>query len=246
MIKTEKYNYSGPDRDFQGVLAYDNKVQGKRPVVLIAHTWTGQGKFEEEKAIALAKMGYLALAIDVYGKGKRAKDNAQAEVLMNEALKDRQRLLDRLLLALESIKGHGLAEPDKVAIIGFCFGGKCALDLARSAVDIQAAVCFHGIFDPPGLEQEEDIKAKILVLHGWEDPFAFPKDIVALGYELTERNALWEMDIYGHTGHAFTNPNANAPDQGMVYNPLASDRAWQRMAQFFEEVFGRAIPSSPL
>ena len=238
MIKTEKYNYSGQGRTFQGVLAHDNAIKGKRPVVMIAHTWTGQGKFEEEKAVELAKMGYLALAIDVYGKGKRAKDNAQAELLMNEALEDRQRLLDRLLLALETIRGHELADPKNVGIIGFCFGGKCALDLARSAVDIQAVVCFHGIFDPSGLEQEEDIRAKILVLHGWEDPFAFPKDIVALGYELTERNAVWEMDIFGHTGHAFTNPNANAPELGMMYNPLASDRAWQRMARFFGEVFG--------
>lgn len=154
---------------------------------------------------------------------------------MNEALEDRQQLLDRLLLALEHIKDHELADSGKVGIIGFCFGGKCALDLARSTVDIQAAVSFHGILDPPGLEQEGDIKAKILVLHGWEDPLAFPKDIVDLGYELTERNAVWEIDLFGHTGHAFT--NANAPDQGMMYNPLASDRAWQRMAHFFREVF---------
>ncbi len=237
MIKTEKFNYSGHERSFQGVLAHDNGKKGKRPVVLIAHTWTGQSKFEEEKAIELAKMGYLALAVDVYGKGKRAKDNEQAEILMNEALKDRQELLDRLLLAFEKVKEHELADSENVGIIGFCFGGKCALDLARSGVDLKAAVCFHGIFDPPGLEQEMDIKAKILVLHGWEDPFAFPKDIVALGYELTERNAVWEMDIFGHTGHAFTNPNANAPDQGMMYNPLASDRSWDRMARFFEEVF---------
>ena len=88
MIKTEKFNYSGHERSFQGVLAHDNGKKGKRPVVLIAHTWTGQSKFEEEKAIELAKMGYLALAVDVYGKGKRAKDNQQAEILMNEALKD--------------------------------------------------------------------------------------------------------------------------------------------------------------
>lgn len=240
MIKTEKFNYQGLGRSFQGVVAHDGGAKGKRPVVLIAHTWTGQSDFEVEKASQLAKMGYLALALDVYGKGKRAKDNDQAEALMNEALEDRQQLLDRLLLALEKIREHELADPGNVAIIGFCFGGKCALDLARGGADIKAAVCFHGIFDPPGLDREVEIKAKILVLHGWEDPFAFPKDIVALGYELTERNAVWEMDLFGHTGHAFTNPQANAPEQGMMFNPLASDRSWQRMAHFFEEVFDRS------
>lgn len=238
MIKTDKFTYSGNGQTYQGVIAHDTDFKGKRPVVMVSHTWMGQSKFEEDKATELAKMGYLAFAIDVFGKGKRAKNAEQAEELMNEALADRQELLDRLLLALEKIKEHELADSAKVGIIGFCFGGKCALDLARSGVDIKATVCFHGMFDPPGLEQEGDIKSKILVLHGWEDPLAFPKDIVALGYELTERNAVWEMDIFGHTGHAFTNPNAKSPDQGMEYNALASDRSWQRMTHFFEEVFG--------
>lgn len=237
MITTQEFIYEGLGQTFQGIIAFDDALQGKRPVVMVSHTWAGQAQFEADKATELAKQGYLAFAIDVYGKGKRAKDATEAEEFMNEMLADRQELLNRLLLALEKIKTHDLADKNKVAIIGFCFGGKCALDLARSGVDIKGTVCFHGIFDPPGLEQEEDIKAKILVLHGWEDPFAFPKDIVALGYELTERNAIWEMDVFGHTGHAFTNPNANAPDQGMMFNPLANDRSWLRMTQFFKEIF---------
>lgn len=237
MIQTNNFTYAASGQSYQGVVAYDNSIKGKRPVVLISHTWKGQSQFEVDKAIELAKQGYLAFAIDVYGKGKRAKDAAEAETLMNEMLNDRQELLNRILLALDKIKEHDLAKAEKVGIIGFCFGGKCALDLARSGIDIKGAVCFHGIFDPPDLDHEGDIKAKILVLHGWEDPLAFPKDIVSLGYELTERNAVWEMDIFGHTGHAFTNPNANAPDDGMMYNPLANDRSWQRMSHFFEEVF---------
>lgn len=237
MIKTTKFSYAGNGQTFEGVIAHDNSIEGKRPVVMVSHTWVGQSQFETDKAIELAKLGYLAFAIDVYGKGKRAKNATQAETFMNEMLEDRQELLDRLLLALQKIKEHELADTHKTAIIGFCFGGKCALDLARSGVDIKGTVCFHGIFDPPGLEQEGDILSKVLVLHGWEDPLAFPKDIVALGYELTERNAIWEMDVFGHTGHAFTNPNANAPDQGMMFNPLANDRSWLRMTKFFEEVF---------
>ncbi|WP_036383375.1 dienelactone hydrolase family protein [Muricauda sp. MAR_2010_75] len=237
MIQTTQLTYSDKQQSYEGVIAYDDTIKGKRPVVLIAHTWVGQSDFEEDKAKELAKLGYLAFAIDVFGQGRRAKNADEAEALMNEMLEDRQELLNRLLLAVDTIKENEMADTKKMGAIGFCFGGKCVLDLARSGINMKGAVCFHGIFDPPGIEHEGDIKAKILVLHGWEDPLAFPKDIVSLGYELTERNAVWEMDVFGNTGHAFTNPKANDPDGGMQFNPLANDRSWQRMTHFFEEVF---------
>lgn len=237
MIQTKKQVYSNEKQAYQGVIAYDDRVQGKRPVVLIAHTWMGQSQFEEDKAIALAQLGYLAFAIDVYGQEKRAHDASEAEKLMNEALANRQELLNRLLLALNTITRHELADVAKIGAIGFCFGGKCVLDLARSGADVAGVISFHGIFDKPDIAHKGDIKAKVLVLHGWEDPMAPPEAVAALGNELTQRNALWEMDIFGHTGHAFTNPQANAPEQGMCFNPLASDRSWQRMSRFFQEVF---------
>lgn len=237
MIQTTQLTYSDKQQSYEGVIAFDDAIKGKRPVVLVSHTWVGQSQFEEDKAKELAKLGYLAFAIDVFGQGRRAKNADEAEALMNEMLEDRQELLNRILLAVDTIKENEMADTKKMGAIGFCFGGKCVLDLARSGIDMKGVVCFHGIFDPPGIEHEGDIKAKILVLHGWEDPLAFPKDIVSLGYELTERNAIWEMDVFGNTGHAFTNPNANDPDGGMVFNPLANDRSWQRMTHFFEEVF---------
>ncbi|RDY58311.1 dienelactone hydrolase family protein [Flagellimonas nanhaiensis] len=237
MVQTKEHTYSDGKETYQGVIAFDDAFEGKRPLVLVSHTWVGQSDFETNKAVELAKLGYLAFAIDVYGKDKRANNPSEAEAYMNEMLADRQELLNRLLLAMDSLKQHELADVEKIGAIGFCFGGKCALDLARSGVDIKGVVSFHGIFDPPGIDHEGDIKAKVLVLHGWEDPLALPKDIEMLGKELTERNAVWEMDIFGHTGHAFTNPNANAPEQGMQYNSLANARAWKRMVTFFEEVF---------
>lgn len=237
MIQTTQLIYSGKKQSYEGVIAYDDSQKGKRPVVLVSHTWMGQSQFEEDKAKELAKLGYLAFAIDVFGQGRRAKNAEEAEALMNEMLEDRQELLNRILLAMETIKKNEMADAKNVGAIGFCFGGKCVLDLARSGINMKGVVCFHGIFDPPGIEHEGDILAKILVLHGWEDPMAFPKDIVSLGYELTERNATWEIDVFGHTGHAFTNPNANDPDGGMQFNPLANDRSWQRMTHFLNEVF---------
>ncbi|MDC6367052.1 MULTISPECIES: dienelactone hydrolase family protein [Flavobacteriaceae] len=237
MIRTEEFIYSDAQQNYQGIVAFDDSFEDKRPVVLISHSYGGQGKFDEDKAVALANLGYLAFAIDVYGQGRRASNTSEAEALMNEMLADRQELLNRLLLALDKIKKHELANTDKIGAIGFCFGGKCVLDLARSGIEIGGVVSFHGIFDPPGLNHKGDIKAKVLVLHGWEDPLALPKDINLLGQELTQRNAVWEMDIYGHTGHAFTNPKAKAPNQGMMFNALANDRSWRRMVNFFEEVF---------
>ncbi|MFC4219129.1 dienelactone hydrolase family protein [Flagellimonas marina] len=237
MIQTTQLIYSDKKQSYEGVIAYDDSQKGKRPVVLVSHTWMGQSQFEEDKAKELAKLGYLAFAIDVFGQDRRAKNAEEAEALMNEMLEDRQELLNRILLAMETIKKNEMADAKNVGAIGFCFGGKCVLDLARSGINMKGVVCFHGIFDPPGIEHEGDILAKILVLHGWEDPMAFPKDIVSLGYELTERNATWEIDVFGHTGHAFTNPNANDPDGGMQFNPLANDRSWQRMTHFLNEVF---------
>lgn len=237
MIQTKEHRYSDEKQSYQGVIAYDDTQQGKRPVVLIAHAWMGQSQFEENKAIALAQLGYLAFAIDVYGKGKRANDASEAESLMNAALANREELLQQLLLALNTIKQHELADANAIGAIGFCFGGKCVLDLARSGTALKGVVSFHGIFDKPNIAHGGDIQAKVLILHGWEDPLALPEAAVELARELTERKAVWEMDIFGHTSHAFTNPQANAPEQGMHFNRLATDRSWLRMTHFFEEVF---------
>ncbi len=237
MLKTEKYIYEDANRSYEGVVTFDDGIRGKRPVVLVAHTWVGQSDFEVTKAEKLAEMGYLAFAIDVYGTGRRAANVAEAEALMNEMLADRQELLNRLLLAVDQIKKHELANYDNVAAIGFCFGGKCVLDLARSGLNLKGVVSFHGIFDPPGIDHQGDIRAKILALHGWEDPLALPKDINMLAKEMTERNAVWEMDIFGHTGHAFTNPKADGSMEGMKFNQLATERSWQRMSEFLKEIF---------
>ena len=237
MLKKEKYTYEDANQSYEGVVAFDDGIQGKRPVVLVAHTWVGQSDFEASKAEKLAELGYLAFAIDVYGKGRRATNVSEAEALMNEMLADRQELLNRLLLAVDQIKKHELADNGNIAAIGFCFGGKCVLDIARSGLNLKGVVSFHGIFDPPGIDHQGDIQAKILVLHGWEDPLALPKDINALAKEMTERNATWEMDIFGRTGHAFTNPQADGSMEGMKFNQLATERSWQRMSKFLEEIF---------
>jgi dienelactone hydrolase len=238
MIKSETVNYRDSDENvFEGVICRDDEISGKRPGVLVVHTYKGQTEFENEKAFELAKSGYVGFAVDLYGKGRRAEMPEEATALMNELNADRPLLLERILLALETLKNHEQVDAEKLGAIGFCFGGKCVLDLARSGADMRGAVSFHGVYDKPPTENDVPIKSSILVLHGWDDPLNTPAQTVELAEELTERKADWQILSFGHTAHAFTNPQANAPEQGLFYNENADRRSWSAMKVFFEEVF---------
>ncbi len=236
-INTERILYNDAQNGFEGVLAYDTEVTGKIPVVLVAHAFGGQSKFEESKAIALAELGYLGFAIDIYGQGKRAKSPQEAQALMDVLNADRKLLLERMQMCLAQAKWFELADTTKIGAIGFCFGGKCVLDLARSGEKLSGIVSFHGLYDAPQFNQDTKITTPVLVLHGWDDPLAPPNDAVMLAEELTRKDADWEINAYGKTGHAFTNPKARFPDKGLVYNESVSDKAWKRMVTFFENVF---------
>lgn len=240
MIQSKTITYSDPKNGnlFEGVICWDDKFEGKRSGVLVAHTFKGQSDLEVQKAKDLAALGYLGFALDMYGKDQRATTPEEADALMQPFLEDRAMLLNNILLAHDTLKSMELVDETKTGGIGFCFGGKCMLDLARSGMDLCGVVSFHGIYDQPGLDHKGDIKAAVLVLHGWEDPLAVPDSTVALGHELTERNADWQLLAFGHTGHAFTNPAAKFPDKGMYYQEASNRRAWQAMTNFFEEVFG--------
>ncbi len=237
-IETKKLTYSNDQDTFEGVVAWDSLSHKPRPVVLVAHTYKGQSLFETEKAIALAKMGYLGFAIDMYGKGIRASTPDEAQSLMDHLNQHRTLLLERIQLALSTIMDHQLADKSRVAAIGFCFGGKCVLDLARSGEEIAGIVSFHGVYDQPEINKEQEIKAPVLILHGWEDPLATPQQTVDLAKELTARKADWTISAFGNTGHAFTNPNAADPANGMFYNQQTDVRSWKQMTSFLQEVFG--------
>jgi dienelactone hydrolase len=237
MIVTEHVLYSNTGSAFEGFLAYDSSQEKRRPLVLVTHTIRGLTPFEEDKAINLAKLGYAAFAVDLYGKGKRGTTPEIARRLMDELNDNRQLLLERMLFSLTCARGFEMVNPDMVGAIGFCFGGKCVLDLARSGESIKGVVSFHGLYDPPGINPDTKIQSAVLILHGWDDPLAPPGDLLALTEELSRKTADWEIDAYGHTGHAFTNPQANVPDKGLYYQKRSSDRAWKKMKSFFEERF---------
>lgn len=238
MLRTRTITYGPPESGFEGLIACEDSLPAKKPVVLIAHTIRGRTEFEEEKACALAKAGYLGIAMDLYGGGKQVRPPEEARTLMDALNADRKLLLQRMQWALAAARQQPEADPDRVAAIGFCFGGKCVLDLARSGADVAAVASFHGLYDPPDIHWNTPIKAKVLVLHGWDDPLAPPESVVALGQELTRKGASWELIAYGHTGHAFTNPLANDPARGLRYNPEANDQAWARMLGFLRNAFG--------
>ncbi len=237
MIRKKTLHYNEGVQAFEGNIYWEDSKPGKKPGVLIAHAFGGQSEFEWNKAIELAKLGYVGFAIDLYGKGKRASSNEEAQALMNELDSNRELLLKRMQLSLNTLMIFEQVDNKRIGAIGFCFGGKCVLDLARSGADIRGVVSFHGLYDKPSINHESPVKAAILVLHGWDDPLAPPDQTVELAKELTQRKANWQLLSFENTGHAFTNPKAQFPEKGMFYHALSSRRGWRAMVHFFLEVF---------
>jgi len=216
---------------FEAFATWDDASSAPRPLVLVAGTFMGRTRFEESKARSLAELGYVAVAIDLYGVDHWPAGMEQARIAMDALNADRAELKGRLRAALDAALAAGTPiDPAKIAAIGFCFGGKCVLDLARSGANVAGVVSFHGLYDAPPFPNGA-IKAKILALHGWDDPLAPPEAVLALAREMTEAGADWQVHAYGHTVHGFTNPAR----EGM-YSPVADARSWQAMANFLGEV----------
>lgn len=236
MIVTERILVEG----FEGTVSRASDVSGAQPGVLVAHAFGGQTEFDTGKAEDLARLGYVAIAIDMYGQGRRAGNPAEASALMHELTDNRPVVAKRMQMWLKVLADMPDVDAQRMGAIGFCFGGKSVLDLARSGADLRAVVGFHAVLDAPEVVVDAPMLASVLVLHGWDDPLATPAQFSALGAELTGRGADWQAMAYGDTGHAFTNPQANAAADGMMYNPLTNDRAWAAMAAFLAEKLASA------
>ena len=210
----------------------------RRPAVLVAHQWAGQTDHERATADKMAALGYVGIAIDVYGKGNRGDPHGDNTALMGPWLGDRAKLRQRLMAAVDFAKGHAAVDASRTAIIGYCFGGLCALDVARSGTtDVQGAVSIHGIFMPPGIGEQGTIATKVLILHGWADPMANPESVLGVARELTDAGADWQLHAYGHAMHAFTAEGANAPERGLKYDANADRRSWAATTGFLGEIF---------
>ncbi|MCC7527201.1 MAG: dienelactone hydrolase family protein [Candidatus Melainabacteria bacterium] len=235
-MKTEYLDYTSGKNTFESYIAYDDLKSGRRPCVIICHAWAGQAEVDRQTAERLAKLGYVGFAADLYGKGMRGDPTGDNTHLMQPLLDDRGELKTRLLATIDAAKRHPVVDTSRIAAIGFCFGGLCVLDLARCGADVKGVVSFHGIFYPPNLGTQQEIKAKTLILHGWDDPMATPDQVVEVAREFSNAKADWQIHGYGGTMHAFTAPLANAPEKGILYSETAAKRSWKAMENFLEEV----------
>ena len=236
-IQTRQVEYKDGDILLEAYMAWDDSSSDHRPGVLISHAWAGRGELEESKAEQLAELGYVGFALDLYGKGVKGSNPEQNSALMQPLLDDRAMLQRRMQLALDNIRKQKEVDGERVAAMGFCFGGLCVLDLARTGADILGAASFHGLFSAPGNTEGNKIQAKVLVMHGWDDPMATPDQVLALADELTAMEADWQIHAYGTTMHAFTNPAADDTDMGTVYDADADRRSWQSLQLFLAEIF---------
>ncbi len=209
---------------------------GKAPAVAIVHAWEGRDDFVAGKAEALAKLGYVGFAMDVYGNGKTGSGPEQNARLMQPFLDDRAMLRRRLEAGIAALNGLDRVDGRKIAAMGYCFGGLCVLDLARAGANLCGVISNHGLFTPPGSANAK-IKARVLALHGYDDPMVPPDAVLAFAKEMSAAGADWQLHAYGNTLHAFTNPKANDPAMGAAYDAKADRRAWQTTVDFLRECF---------
>lgn len=234
----ETIEYNDGDTILEGYVAYDESLSGSRPAVLIAHDWTGRGEFATGKADEIAKLGYVGFALDMYGKGVFGADG-DVELnssLMNPLAGDRAALRTRMQAAVDAVRDMDMVEESMIGAMGYCFGGMCVLELARSGSDVLGVISIHGIF-APGDVPNETITSKVLCLHGHDDPMVPPEQVLDFEKEMNAAGVDWQVHAYGGTMHAFTNPAANDPGFGTVYNETADARATQSIETFFEEIF---------
>lgn len=228
--------YHHGTQELHGFLAFDDQKSTPRPAVIVAHDWSGRNDFACQKARMLAELGYVGFASDVYGQGRQGVTNDEKMALMQPLVADRSLLRERLCAAYDAVVAMPEVDKTRIAVIGFCFGGLCALDLARSGADLKGAVSFHGLLNKPEGVSEEHIKAKILALHGYDDPMVKPEQVTAFCQEMTDAKVDWQVHMYGNVQHAFTNPQAHDTQAGLVFNSLAEQRSWLAMRHFLQEI----------
>ncbi len=233
-MKTEEINYSYDQKNYIGYVAYPER--DKAPLILIAPSWAGRDEFVKDKAENLAREGYVAMAVDMYGDAKVGSSTEENQSLMTPLVEDRDKLKGIIKSALEAGRQLEAVEASNVAAIGYCFGGLVVLDLARSGSDVNGVVSFHGLLMDSKIS-EDGIKSKILVLHGERDPMVPLEMVDGFQQEMTQAGADWQLHSYGNAYHAFTNKEANDPDLGTEYNQDADRRSWQSMMNFFQEIF---------
>jgi dienelactone hydrolase len=235
---TQDIDYRDGDTPLQGYLAWDNSLDGQRPGVLVIHEWTGLNDYAKMRCRKLAELGYVAFAVDMYGKGIRPQTAEEAGKQAGIYRSDRPLMRQRANAGLNVLLNNELCDRSRVAAIGYCFGGGTALELARSGADIAGVVSFHGNLDTPDPADAKNILCKILVCHGADDPHVPFDQVKAFFDEMKAANVDFQFIAYSGAVHSFTNPaSGDDPSKGVAYNATADRRSWAHMKMFFDELF---------
>jgi len=234
---TRTVDYKIGEAEFQGFMATPGAaMEGKTPAVVIVHDWMGQRDFDSTKATELAKLGYVAFACDMYGKGVRPKDAGEARAETTKLYTAPDTLRERINAAIKLVKEEKAVNPAKVCVMGFCFGGAVSLEAARSGAEIAGAISFHGGLATKSPATAATLKAKVLVLHGADDPYVPQTDVEAFMKEMREAKADWHLVQFGNSVHSFTNPAAGTDNsKGAAYNEKADKRSWEMLKDFLAE-----------
>jgi len=237
-IQSKLVTYSLGATELEGYLVYDDKYKEPRPGVLVFHEWMGINEFIKKQATEIAKMGYVAFAPDIYGKNARPQNQQQAAQASSIYKNNRELMRKRAQQGLNELRATGLVNPKKIVAMGFCFGGTCALELARSGANLAGTVSFHGNLDTPQPALAKNIRGPVLVLHGADDPFAPKAQVADFEKEMKAASINYQVILYPKAVHAFTNPDAgNDPKTGAAFNPSATRKAWGEFKNFLRKVF---------
>jgi len=239
-IVEKTVDYRDGNIELEGFVAYPEKTEGKLPVVILVHDWTGVGDYMKKRARMLAELGYFAFAIDIYGKGVRPDNPKASGAEAGKYVNDRPLFRQRLKAGLTELATMPEADMSRVAAIGYCFGGTGVLEMVRAGLPVIAVVSFHGSLNTTMPAEPGVSEAKVLICHGTKDSYAPPAQVEALYEELSKAGIDYQLIAYGDAVHSFTNPAAgNDPSTGNAYNEAADRRSWQHMQIFLDEVFAK-------
>jgi dienelactone hydrolase len=237
-LKTQTITYDHDGTTLSGYLAYDDAVKGKRPAVLVVHEWWGLNDYARMRAEKLARLGYVAFAVDMYGQGKVTTHPEEAGQWAKQVTENMAFWQQRALAGLAVLRQQPQTDPNRMAAIGYCFGGGTVQQLAYSGADIRGVVSFHGSLQLPPADAGEQTKARILMAHGGDDAFMTPEQVQGYLTAMAQSGLDYQFIVYSGAKHGFTNPDAGQyPVPALDYHPVADKRSWDHMQLFFRELF---------
>lgn len=236
-MTNQPFPYRHGDVELEGQLVSDDRATAPRPAVIVFHEWKGLNDYARRRAAMLTEVGYVGFAADMYGRGVSAADADEAGRLMTPFIADRALCRARAKAAFDVVRELPHVDPQRIAAIGYCFGGLAALELARSAAELKAVVTFHANLTSPRPSVAKKIKAKVLVCHGANDPHVTPAHVNSFLKAMRKTDVDWQFIEFSHARHSFTVPEANMPERGIVYNATADARSWQAMKEWLAEAF---------